>query len=85
MALSDLETIFGDRRGGEGGVSCGHGILQFRGGLKVGNVVERLVAAHDSGLGVLEEAAMTYFQENARAFQAYFVRVVPCCFCLLRF
>jgi hypothetical protein len=62
-----------------------HCVEQFRGGLKVGNVVERLVAAHDSGLGVLEEAAMTYFQENARAFQAYFVRVVPCCFCLLRF
>ena len=35
------------------------------GGLRVGNVVERLVYAHDSGLEALEEAAMAFIEENA--------------------
>ena len=49
-------------------------------------MVEWLVEAHDSGLGVLEEAAMTYFKENVAVFEArsvLFVVVVPCCVSLL--
>jgi hypothetical protein len=54
-----------------------HCVGQFRGGLKVGNVVERLVQAHDSRLGVLEEVAMEYLKANAVAFQ-----VCWCCVCV---
>ena len=46
-----------------------HCVRQFKKELEVGNVVERLVQAHDSGLAVLEEAAMGYFEANALAFQ----------------
>jgi len=35
----------------------------------VGNVVVRLVLAHDSGLAALEEAGMCYFEANAIVFQ----------------
>jgi len=44
-------------------------VEQFREGLMVGNDVERLVQAHDSGLAGLEEASMEYFKTNALAFQ----------------
>ena len=46
-----------------------HCVHQFRDGLKVGNVVVRLVLAHDSGLAALEEAGMCYFEANAIVFQ----------------
>ena len=57
-----------------------HCLGQFRGGLKVGNVVERLVVTHDSRMGVLEEAAMGYLKTNALAFQ-----VCLCCVFLREF
>ena len=41
---------------------------QFKGGLRVGNVVERLVYAHDHQLEALEGAAMAFIEGNARAF-----------------
>jgi hypothetical protein len=37
--------------------------------MEVGNVVQRLVLAHDSGLVALEQAAMQYFVTNALAFE----------------
>ena len=43
-------------------------VEQFKGALRVGNVVERLVYAHDQQLEALEEAAMAFIEENARAF-----------------
>jgi len=46
-----------------------HCVLQFRDGLKVGNIVVRLVLAHDSGLAALEEAGIGYFEANAIVFQ----------------
>ena len=46
-----------------------HCVEQFKGGLRVGNVVERLVYAHDHQLEALEEAAMAFIAENARLFQ----------------
>jgi len=46
-----------------------HCVQQFRGGVTVGNVVARLVLAHDSGLAALEEAGMRYFEANAITFQ----------------
>jgi len=46
-----------------------HCVEQFMEGLVVGNVVARLVQAHDSGLAGLQEAAMDYFKANALAFQ----------------
>jgi len=46
-----------------------HCVQQFMAGLKVGNVLARLVLAHDSGLAALEEAGMGYFEANAIAFQ----------------
>jgi speckle-type POZ protein len=45
-----------------------HCVEQFKGGLRVGNVVERLVYAHDHQLEALEAAAMAFIEENARAF-----------------
>ena len=45
-----------------------HCVRQFEEGLEVGNVVARLVQAHDSGLAPLQEAAMRYFQAHALAF-----------------
>jgi hypothetical protein len=45
-----------------------HCVEQFKGGLRVGNVVERLVYAHDSGVEALEEAAMAFIEEHALAF-----------------
>jgi hypothetical protein len=44
-------------------------VEQFKGGLRVGNVVERLVYAHDHQLEALEEAAMAFIEENALLFQ----------------
>ena len=41
----------------------------FKEGLAVGNVVMRLVLAHDSGLEMLKEVSMGYFEVNAIAFQ----------------
>ena len=46
-----------------------HCVEQFKGGLRVGNVVERLVYAHDHQLEALEEAAMAFIQDNALLFQ----------------
>ena len=46
-----------------------HCVQKFKEGLKVGNVVARLVQAHDSGLASLEEAGMSFFEANAIAFQ----------------
>ena len=46
-----------------------HCVEQFKGGLRVGNVVERLVYAHDLKLEALEEAAMAFIQQNALLFQ----------------
>jgi len=46
-----------------------HCVQKFREGLKVGNVVARLVQAHDIGLAVLEEAGMSFFEANAIVFQ----------------
>ena len=51
-----------------------HCVQRFKEGLKVGNVVARLVQAHDSGLVVLEEVAMGFFEANALVFQ-----VILCC------
>ena len=45
-----------------------HCVEQFKGGLRVGNVVERLVYAHDHQLEALEEAAMAFIEENALLF-----------------
>jgi sugar lactone lactonase YvrE len=45
-----------------------HCVEQFREGLRVGNVVERLVHAHDADMPVLKEAAMAFIQENALMF-----------------
>ena len=46
-----------------------HCVQQFKGGMAVGNVVARLVLAHDSGLAALEEAGMRCFEANATTFQ----------------
>jgi len=48
-----------------------HCVGRFWKGLKVGNVVARLVQARDSGLVELEEAAMGYFKANAIAFHVF--------------
>ena len=50
-----------------------HCVEQFKGGLRVGNVVERLLCVHELEMPVLEEAAMAFIQENALLFQ-----VRPC-------
>lgn len=47
-----------------------HCVGRFRSGLRVSNVVERLVQAHDNGQEELEAAAMTFFKSNAREFQS---------------
>ena len=44
-----------------------HCVEQFKGGLRVGNVVERLVHAHDANMPVLKEA-VAFIQENALMF-----------------
>ena len=46
-----------------------HCVGEFRGGLRVGNVVERLVVGRESGLEALEGAAMEYLKANVVAFQ----------------
>ena len=46
-----------------------HCMEQFREGLSVGNVVARVVQAHDSGLAEFEAAAMEYFKANMLTFQ----------------
>ena len=46
-----------------------HCVEQFKGALRVGNVVERMVQAHDMKLEVLEEAASSFIQDNALLFQ----------------
>ena len=46
-----------------------HCVEQFKGGLRVGNVVERLVEAHDSGVEALVKAAMDFLKANALSFQ----------------
>ena len=45
-----------------------HCVEQFKGGLRVGNVVERLVYAHEHQLEALEAAAMAFIEENALLF-----------------
>ena len=49
-----------------------HCVEQFKGGLRVGNVVERLVQAHDLKVEALEEAASSFIQDNALLFQVSF-------------
>jgi len=44
-------------------------VQQFREGLKVGNVVEQLMLAHDSRLGALEETGIGFFEANTIVFQ----------------
>ena len=46
-----------------------HCVRKFWAGLRVGNVMTRLVQARDSGLAELEEAAIGYFKVKARAFE----------------
>ena len=46
-----------------------HCMQKFVEGLQVGNVVARLVQAHDNGLPALEEAAMGFFEANTVLFQ----------------
>ena len=46
-----------------------HCVEQFKAGLRVGNVVERLVEAHDSGVEALVKAAMDFLKANALSFQ----------------
>ena len=46
-----------------------HCVGQFRGGLRVGNVVGRLVAGRERKLGDLEGAAMEFLRANVVAFQ----------------
>ena len=55
-----------------------HCVEQFKAGLRVWNVVERLVCVHDSEMPVLEEAVMAFIQENALWFH-----VSPCFVCWL--
>ena len=45
-----------------------HCVEQFKGGLRVGNVVERLVYAHDSQLEALQTAALEFLRAKAREF-----------------
>ena len=45
-----------------------HCVEQFKGGLRVGNVVERLGYAHEHQLEALEAAAMAFIEENALLF-----------------
>ena len=49
-----------------------HFVSNFREGLCPGNVVERLVQVHDSGLAALEDEAMDYLRANALTFQVQF-------------
>jgi DNA-binding beta-propeller fold protein YncE len=51
-----------------------HCVEQFKGGLRIGNVVERFVQAHNTGLVVLEEAVIQYFKKNVLSF-----KVRSCC------
>ena len=46
-----------------------HCVEQFKGGLRVGNVVERLVQAHDSGVEGLGEEALEYLKARIPSFQ----------------
>ena len=46
-----------------------HCVEQFKGQLRVGNVVERMVYVYDSQLEVLVEAAMQYLRTNVLEFQ----------------
>ena len=57
-----------------------HCVEQFKGGLRVGNVVERLVQAHDLKLEVLAATAMEYLKGNVLAFQATLVHTSPSAF-----
>ena len=52
-----------------------HCVEQFKEGLAVGNVVVRLVQAHESGLAGLEEAAMEYLNANVLALQVRCIHV----------
>ena len=59
-----------------------HCVEQFKAGLRVGNVVERLVQAHDSQLDSLIGAATEYLKSNAASFQvARFMCCFPCFVC----
>ena len=53
-----------------------HCVEQFKGGLRVGNVVERLVEAHDSQLEALQDAALEFLRTNAHQFSVRFVAPV---------
>ena len=57
-----------------------HCVEQFKGGLRVRNVVERLVQAHDLKLEVLAATAMEYLKGNVLAFQATRVHMSPFAF-----
>ena len=56
-----------------------HCVRKFRSGLKVANVVVRLVQAHDSGLVELEEVAMSYLVQHALAFKVCFKSLCHVC------
>ena len=58
-----------------------HCVEQFKGGLRVGNVVERLVEAHDSQLEALQDAALEFLRTNAHQFSVS-VSFFPCVRCL---
>ena len=53
-----------------------HCVEQFKGGLRVGNVVERLVEAHDSQLEALQDAALEFLRTNVHQFSVSFVAPV---------
>ena len=55
-----------------------HCVEQFKRGLQVDNVVERLVLAHDMKLEALEEAAMEFLRGNPRTFQAQVFKCFMC-------
>ena len=70
-----------------------HCVEQFKGGLRVGNVVERLVQAHDMKLEALEDAALQFLKAHALSFQvgacvylcACVCMCVPVCVCVAFF
>jgi len=61
-----------------------HCLFQFRTGLLVSNVVERLMCARDSGMVALEESALAYFKLNTHEFQSevYVCVCVSVCVCV---
>lgn len=56
-----------------------HCMRQFQEGLRVDNVAERLVLAHDSGLKELKDAAIVFLKDNAYSFQVSCHGVIILC------